>query len=308
MFKSNPSCAAAAGHHHRQHDINHSSLLSGPCQKPNSYASGAAEEKSPEPKPRWNPKPEQIRILESIFNSGMVNPPRDEIRRIRDQLQAYGQVGDANVFYWFQNRKSRSKLKLRHLKSSAAAVSAAAARSNTTISSAPPTSVTASSSSSSSSSDRSSSASDKTINPAAVSLAAFFDHSEFQAPIFSPDLLIQETSAFLPAISSGELAGGIEAGMPYLGMLALLGAFPPAASTASPTSANGMEVVAQKSTIFINEIAYEVTERPVNIREAFGENTVLIHSSGQPVLTDEWGLTLHPLPHGSSYYLVSHSP
>lgn len=41
----------------------------------------------------------------------MVNPPRDEIRRIRAQLQEYGQVGDANVFYWFQNRKSRSKNK-----------------------------------------------------------------------------------------------------------------------------------------------------------------------------------------------------
>ncbi|KAL5223033.1 hypothetical protein ABZP36_027746 [Zizania latifolia] len=43
----------------------------------------------------------------------MVNPPRDEIPRIRMQLQEYGQVGDANVFYWFQNRKSRSKNKLR---------------------------------------------------------------------------------------------------------------------------------------------------------------------------------------------------
>lgn len=72
-------------------------------------------ERSPEPKPRWNPKPEQIRILEAIFNSGMVNPPREEIRRIRAQLQEYGQVGDANVFYWFQNRKSRSKHKLRLL-------------------------------------------------------------------------------------------------------------------------------------------------------------------------------------------------
>lgn len=76
------------------------------------------EERSPEPKPRWNPKPEQIRILEAIFNSGMVNPPRDEIRKIRAQLQEYGQVGDANVFYWFQNRKSRSKHKLRHLQNS----------------------------------------------------------------------------------------------------------------------------------------------------------------------------------------------
>ena len=55
------------------------------------------EERSPDPKPRWNPRPEQIRILEAIFNSGMVNPPRDEIRKIRAQLQEYGQVGDANV-------------------------------------------------------------------------------------------------------------------------------------------------------------------------------------------------------------------
>ncbi|CAL4962172.1 unnamed protein product [Urochloa decumbens] len=75
------------------------------------YAGGA--ERTPDPKPRWNPRPEQIRILEAIFNSGMVNPPRDEIPRIRMRLQEYGHVGDANVFYWFQNRKSRSKNKLR---------------------------------------------------------------------------------------------------------------------------------------------------------------------------------------------------
>uniref|UniRef100_A0A0D9V3W8 Homeobox domain-containing protein n=1 Tax=Leersia perrieri TaxID=77586 RepID=A0A0D9V3W8_9ORYZ len=74
--------------------------------------SSVGEERVPDPKPRWNPRPEQIRILEAIFNSGMVNPPRDEIPRIRMQLQEYGQVGDANVFYWFQNRKSRSKNKL----------------------------------------------------------------------------------------------------------------------------------------------------------------------------------------------------
>ena len=68
---------------------------------------------SAETKPRWNPRPEQIRILEGIFNSGVVNPPRDEIRRIRLRLQEYGHVADANVFYWFQNRKSRTKNKLR---------------------------------------------------------------------------------------------------------------------------------------------------------------------------------------------------
>ncbi|XP_062179973.1 WUSCHEL-related homeobox 7-like [Phragmites australis] len=92
-----------------------SSLLSGSTTTTGcslKHSSGG-EERSPDPKPRWNPRPEQIRILEAIFNSGMVNPPRDEIPRIRMRLQEYGQVGDANVFYWFQNRKSRSKNKLR---------------------------------------------------------------------------------------------------------------------------------------------------------------------------------------------------
>ncbi|KAE9607236.1 putative transcription factor homeobox-WOX family [Lupinus albus] len=111
MFKSKP-------YNQWQHDIN-SSLLSNGCQRSNYNTSGSGcDERSPEPKPRWNPKPEQIRILEAIFNSGMVNPPRDEIRKIRMQLQEYGQVGDANVFYWFQNRKSRSKNKLRNLQNS----------------------------------------------------------------------------------------------------------------------------------------------------------------------------------------------
>ncbi|KAL5730596.1 hypothetical protein ACHQM5_003398 [Ranunculus cassubicifolius] len=108
MFKSKP----CNSHHQWQHDLNPTHISS--CQR-SPFASSGNEERSPDPKPRWNPKPEQIRILEAIFNSGMVNPPRDEIRRIRVQLQEYGQVGDANVFYWFQNRKSRSKHKNRHL-------------------------------------------------------------------------------------------------------------------------------------------------------------------------------------------------
>ena len=72
------------------------------------------ETNMPKTKSRWHPKPEQIQILEAIFNSGVVNPPREEIKRIRAQLQEFGQVGDVNVFYWFQNRKSRVKRK-RHV-------------------------------------------------------------------------------------------------------------------------------------------------------------------------------------------------
>ncbi|KAM0930877.1 hypothetical protein ACQ4PT_000607 [Festuca glaucescens] len=100
------------------------SLVSGHSFK-SSFSAGPDLGRSTETKPRWNPRPEQIRILEALFNSGMVNPPRDEIPRIRMRLQEYGQVGDANVFYWFQNRKSRSKNKLRN----AAAARAAPARS-----------------------------------------------------------------------------------------------------------------------------------------------------------------------------------
>jgi len=41
----------------------------------------------------------------------MKNPPVDEIKKIREQLQEFGQIGDASVFYWFQNRKSKGKNK-----------------------------------------------------------------------------------------------------------------------------------------------------------------------------------------------------
>nr|WGM84176.1 WUSCHEL-related homeobox 11B [Dioscorea oppositifolia] len=81
------------------------------------------KERSPaEPvRSRWTPKPEQILILESIFNSGMVNPPKDETVRIRKLLEKFGSVGDANVFYWFQNRRSRSRRRQRQLQASLAA-------------------------------------------------------------------------------------------------------------------------------------------------------------------------------------------
>ncbi|CAM0882039.1 unnamed protein product [Alopecurus aequalis] len=102
------------------------SLVSGHSFK-SSFSSGPDQGRSTETKPRWNPRPEQIRILEALFNSGMMNPARDEIPRIRMRLQEYGQVGDANVFYWFQNRKSRSKNKLRNANAARAAPARACA-------------------------------------------------------------------------------------------------------------------------------------------------------------------------------------
>ncbi|KAK7283945.1 hypothetical protein RIF29_13695 [Crotalaria pallida] len=60
-----------------------------------------------------------------------------------------------------------------------------------------------------------------------------------------------------------------------------------------------------KSTVFINDVAFEVPVGPFNVREAFGVEAVLVYSSGHPVPTDDWGLTLHSLRHGASYYLVN---
>lgn len=39
----------------------------------------------------------------------MTNPRRDEIKKIRGQLEEFGPISDSSVFYWFQNRKYRSK-------------------------------------------------------------------------------------------------------------------------------------------------------------------------------------------------------
>lgn len=83
-----------------------------------SNASEGGEQRNEPVRSRWTPKPEQILILESIFNSGMVNPPKDETIRIRKLLEKFGSVGDANVFYWFQNRRSRSRRRQRQIQAS----------------------------------------------------------------------------------------------------------------------------------------------------------------------------------------------
>ncbi|MCO5571101.1 hypothetical protein L7F22_024833 [Adiantum nelumboides] len=65
------------------------------------------------PRPRWCPTPEQIQVLEALFNSGTTTPSRDMIVEIAGCLKQFGSIVEANVFYWFQNRKARAKRKLR---------------------------------------------------------------------------------------------------------------------------------------------------------------------------------------------------
>ena len=56
--------------------------------------------------------------------------------------------------------------------------------------------------------------------------------------------------------------------------------------------------------IFINGVPTEVPKGPVDMKAMFGQETVLVHSSGLPVLTNEFGISLHSLQHGESYFLV----
>ncbi|PRQ29055.1 putative transcription factor Homobox-WOX family [Rosa chinensis] len=390
MFKSKPT------HHQWQHDvINPSIVPNGSCHRPPyttttaTTSSGIEDQRTPEPKPRWNPRPEQIRILEAIFNSGMVNPPRDEIRKIRAQLQEYGQVGDANVFYWFQNRKSRSKHKLRlqhinskqqqqsHKPSLTAAPSSSSSssersspnkqqqQSNKAFSmgfSSPPHVVTThdvSNINSPTASVNQTSFFHALPNPEVLPESAYFfpvnNPSSTNGPVASgsfsttqgfcfselanvvhvnnsPDLHGPCTSLLLSEIMNNngmasrkngqdqEMKGTkmdqLQQQLNYNGAVTTSPTTTGAVNVAVPSPMTHIQGVgeagaaimgaggAAKSMVFINDVAFEVAAGPFNVREAFGDDAVLIHSSGHPVLTNEWGVTLHSLHHGAFYYLI----
>ncbi|KAI4343004.1 hypothetical protein MLD38_027557 [Melastoma candidum] len=378
MFRSKP----CNPQHQWQHDINSSILPSGchrtPCSSP------GWEERAPEPKPRWNPKPEQIRILEAIFDSGMVNPPRDEIRKIRAQLQEYGQVGDANVFYWFQNRKSRSKHKLRHLQNSKqqkqqnannsgkggrASVTSphpAAVPAHSTLSNSSPSKKSSSPMSTQLSNETTTLSLGSIINQAGyfpiTRSATGVNEDQFLAdmPLLFPlhqGFCFSTAPPSAPAVSEqpGEVIGpcsnlllsellGHDKGQvgesgkmtTQLGYPSLIGGdvgeadshpAPTSVAVGSGTSSTAettvppslsrpphdnhvqgvlgpVDLAGSKTTVFINDIAFQVSPGPFYVRETFGDEAVLINSVGQLVATDQWGITLQPLQHGASYYLI----
>ncbi|KOM30409.1 hypothetical protein LR48_Vigan1345s000100 [Vigna angularis] len=58
---------------------------------------------------RWRSTLEQVNILLNIFNHGIINPSRDQIREITGRLKEYREVGEYNVYCWFQNHGNRVK-------------------------------------------------------------------------------------------------------------------------------------------------------------------------------------------------------
>nr|GMC92020.1 WUSCHEL-related homeobox 11 isoform X2 [Ipomoea batatas] len=236
---------------------------------------------------RWNPKPEQILILESIFNSGMVNPPKEETVRIRKLLEKFGAVGDANVFYWFQNRRSRSRRRQRQLQLQATL--------------GPPPSTA-----------------DHTQQAAAaISSCVFPPSSASNSAVSSyfPNLLGSSSSSS----SSPCCGGGVDDEMLCLSggetMMSMNSAgIEPAGSSITPSSLMSSHDASHLQyhqpgliTVFINGVATEVPRGPIDMKAMFGggeDELLLYHSSGIPIPINQFGILLQTLRHGESYFLV----
>lgn len=61
-------------------------------------------------------------------------------------------------------------------------------------------------------------------------------------------------------------------------------------------------------TVFINGVATEVPRGPIDLRSMFGQDVMLVHSTGALLPANEYGILLHSLQMGESYFLVSLSP
>lgn len=57
--------------------------------------------------------------------------------------------------------------------------------------------------------------------------------------------------------------------------------------------------------MFINGIASEVPRGPIDLRAMFGQDVMLVHSSGDLLPVNEYGILMHSLQMGESYFLVS---
>lgn len=58
-------------------------------------------------------------------------------------------------------------------------------------------------------------------------------------------------------------------------------------------------------TVFINGVPTEVPKGLIDLKPMFGQDVILVHSSGVPLPTNEFGILLQSLQPGESYFLVS---
>uniref|UniRef100_A0ACD5X2Q8 Uncharacterized protein n=1 Tax=Avena sativa TaxID=4498 RepID=A0ACD5X2Q8_AVESA len=281
---------------------------------------------------RWTPKPEQILILESIFNSGMVNPPKDETVRIRKLLERFGAVGDANVFYWFQNRRSRSRRRQRQMQAAAAA--AAAASSSAAAAAAANTSPAASTimglpsgvgaghpmaiiggSACQYEQQASSSSSSGSTATGGASLGLFAHGAGMSSATASAAGYLQASCGASSPLASG-LMGDIDSGgsddlFAISRQMGFVGSPSGSSSAATMTTAAvqqqyyACQLPAATITVFINGVPMEVPRGPIDLRAMFGQDVVLLHSTGALLPVNDYGILIQSLQMGESYFLVS---
>ncbi|CAJ1919092.1 unnamed protein product [Sphenostylis stenocarpa] len=258
-------------------------------------------EKSEAVRSRWTPKPEQILILESIFNSGMVNPPKDETVRIRKLLEKFGTVGDANVFYWFQNRRSRSRRRQRQMMQQAAAT--AAVNHPQPQAQPQPHGLVG---------GGAIQHDHHTLVNLVASESATSNMGFGSCPSY--DLLGGSSSSCGGGGGGGQQAmdGFFSISSPQMGFPEIIDHTSPASSVLLPPfdpnlsfhTGYGSTNISAFITVFINGIATELPKGPIDIKTVFGEDVMLVHSSGVPILTNEFGFLMQNLQHGESYFLV----
>ncbi|KAJ1267890.1 hypothetical protein BS78_07G093700 [Paspalum vaginatum] len=238
---------------------------------------------------RWAPKPEQILILESIFNSGMVNPAKDETARIRRLLERFGAVRDANVFYWFQNRRSRSRRRARQLQQACGAAAQLPAAARAVVSGHHHHGVVNDDSAGSLFAVHGQGLQARTPTVAPVPPAAASPHF-FRDDIDSGDDL------FAISRQMGLMShGGNQFHCGYTADDASQMSYQPA-GTASIQ-------------VFINGAVYEVPGAGalLDLAGTFGRDAMLVHSSGEILPVNENGVLMKSLQMGECYYLVSRS-
>ncbi|XP_057719975.1 WUSCHEL-related homeobox 11-like [Arachis stenosperma] len=253
--------------HHQDPNRSHSHGAGG--------SSSSSEKQSSEPvRSRWTPKPEQILILESIFNSGMVNPPKDETVRIRKLLEKFGAVGDANVFYWFQNRRSRSRRRQRQIQQQ----------------------------------QQQQQHHQHQLGVGVVGVGVGGAIQCDQDHPGQPALSVGSSLGF------GEAMDNFFSGVPpphhhtpQMGFQEIdhtSSLFPHVPPNFTYNSGFGGNNMSGFITVFINGIATEVPRGLIDIKTLFGEDAILVHSSGVPLPTNEFGFLMQTLQHGESYFLV----
>ncbi|XP_024008066.1 WUSCHEL-related homeobox 6 [Eutrema salsugineum] len=106
LYSTNYTTSQTLAHCNTNDIRNEEQIITGSVREPN-------KEREKYMQSRWNPTPEQMMVLEEVYSSGTRTPTTQQIQEIASKLQKYGRIEGKNVFYWFQNHKSRERLKRR---------------------------------------------------------------------------------------------------------------------------------------------------------------------------------------------------